>query len=129
MLGCLGDFVILSAILYFELSLIYKPKFWNYYDVSITRKELTICPIKFCKCRAVSRWFHDLECNYRLWIVTQIWYELKFWNYYDASMTRRNWRISEPRFWNYKMPRWPERNWRIFFVPLNFVNICDFKEN
>jgi len=68
----------------------------------MTRKELTdiICPIKNCKCW-MSRWFYDLECNSRLWIVTHIWYmSLSF----EIIM----------------MPLWPERNWRILFVPLNY---------
>ena len=84
--------------------MIYEPKFGIYYDASMTRKYLTICPIKFCKCRAASRWFHDLECNYRLWIVTHIWYK-------------------SLNFETIMMSRWPERNWRILFVPLNFVNV------
>jgi len=106
--------------------MIYEPKFLNYHGASMTRKELTICPIKFCKCRAASRWFHDLECNYRLWIVTQIWY---------MSLTFET--IMMPRwpegidgykslgFETIKMPRWPERNWRILFVLLNFVNFIN----
>ena len=64
MLGCLSDFIIFSAILDNELSLIYdireEPQFWYYYDALMYRKELTeiICPIKFCKCRdaSVSLW-------------------------------------------------------------------------
>jgi hypothetical protein len=32
--------------------MIYEPEFWNYYDASMTRKELVdiIYPVKFCKC-------------------------------------------------------------------------------
>ena len=72
------------------------------YDASMTRKELMdiICPIKICKCW-MPRWFYDLECNSRLWIVTHIWYmSLSF----EIIM----------------MPLWPERNWQILFVPLNY---------
>ena len=28
----------------------------------------------------MPRWFYDLECNSRLWIVTHMIYEPKFWN-------------------------------------------------
>jgi len=84
---------------------IYEPEFWNYFDASMTRKELTdiICPIKFCKCW-IPWWFYDLECNSRPWIVTHIWY---------MSLN----------FEIIIMPLWPERNWRILFVPLIFVNV------
>ena len=81
--------------------IIYEPEFWNCYDASMTRKELMniICPIKFCKCW-IPRWFYDLECNSRPWIITHIWYmSLSF----EIIM----------------MPLWLQRNWRILFVPLN----------
>jgi len=108
---------------------IYDPKFWNYYDASMTQKELTICSIKFCKCRAASQWFDFLECNYRLWIVPQIWYmslcfETIMMNRWPEGIDG----YKSLTFETIKMPRWPERNWRILFVPLNFVK-CDFKEN
>jgi len=90
--GHLDDFMILRAILDYELSPIYD--IWALfvplnYDALMTRKELMdiICPIKICKCW-MPRWFYDLECNSRLWIVTHMIYELEFWNFYDASMTR-----------------------------------------
>jgi len=72
------------------------------YDASMTWKEFMdiICPIKVCKCW-MPRWFYDLECNSRLWIVTHIWYmSLSF----EIIM----------------MPLWLEINWRILFVPLNY---------
>jgi len=111
-LGCLGDIMILRAILDYELSL--------KYDIRASVLKLLWCldnpkgidgyylSIKFCKCWAVSvilkkphfvnvwmpRWFYDLECNSRLWIVTKIWYK---------SLS----------FETIMMSRWPERNWQI----------------
>ena len=130
MLGCLGDFMILSAILDYEFSLIYD--IWGYvlkplwmpwwpernwrilfvplnYDASMTRNELTdiICPIKIIKCWML-RWFYDLECNCRLWIVTHIWYmSLSF----EILM----------------MHLWPERNWRMtdIICPIKFCKCWD----
>jgi len=75
---CWDTSVILSSWVQFwtmncHSYMIYELEFWNYYDASMTRKELTgiICPIKIFKCW-MPRWFYDLECNSRLWIVTHI---------------------------------------------------------
>jgi hypothetical protein len=85
--------------------MIYESEFWNYYDASMTRNELTdiICPLNFVNV-GMPRWFYDLECNSRLWIVTQIWY-------------------MSPSFVIIVMPRWPEMNLRILFVLLNFAKV------
>jgi len=65
--------------------------------------RILFVPLNFVNV-GMLRWFYDLECNSRLWIVTQIWYmSLSF----EIIM----------------MPRWPEKNWRILSVPLNFVNV------
>jgi len=128
MLGCLGDFMILSAILDYELSLVYDIWAWVLkllgclyeperkwrilfvplnYDASMTQKKLPdiICPIKICKCW-MPRWFYDLECNSRLWIVTHIFYMRRVLNLL--------WCLYDPKGID---------GWRILFVPLNFVNV------
>jgi len=76
------------------------------YDASMTRKELTdiICPIKISKCW-MPRWFYDLECNSKLWIVTHdIW----------SWVLKLLWCLHDPKGID---------GWRILLVPLKFVNV------
>ena len=118
MLGCLGDFMILSAILDYELSLIYDiwayvlkllwMSWWperNWQILFVPLNSVNVWfywKLHFANV-GMPWWFYDLECSSRLWIVTQKWYK---WLSFETIM----------------MPRWPERNWHILFVPLNFVN-------
>ena len=139
MLGCLSDFMILSVILDTmnrHSDMIHEPAFWNYYDASMTRKELVdiICPIKFCKCWDASVILKETTFS-KCWDVSMIIYDLEC-NYYNASMTPKElidiicpiniasvWMPRWPiwylclGFEIIMMPRWPERNCWIFFVP------------
>jgi len=122
-LECNSRLWIVTHIWYMSLS------FETIMNASMTRNELTICSIKFSKCRAASQWFHYLECNYRLWIVTQIWYMSLCFE--TIMMPRWPEGIEGYRsldFETIKMPRWPERNWRVLFVPLNFVNMWFYRK-
>jgi len=141
-LGCLGDIMILSAIIDYELSLIY--------DIRASILKLLWClernwrilfvPLNFVNV-GMPRWFYDLESNSRLLIVTQIWYmSLSFetiimppWpemnlcilffplNFVNVGMSRWFFDLEcNSRLW---MPPWSERNWRILLVTLNFVNV------
>ena len=112
-MGCLGDIMILSAIIDYELSLIY--------DIRASILKLLWClernwrilfvPLNFVNV-GMPRWFYDLESNSRLLIVTQIWYmSLSF----ETFMMPR-WPESIDGYKSLdleciKMPRWPERNW------------------
>jgi len=99
--------MILSAILDYELSLRYaiwawvlKLLWYLYHPKAIDGWRILFVPLNFVNV-GIPRWFYDLECNSRLWIVTRIWYiSLSF----EIIM----------------MPLWPESNWRILFVPLNY---------
>ena len=61
------------------------------WDASVILKKTTFLNV------GMPWWFYDLECNSRLWIVTQIWY------------TNLNFKII-------MMSLWPERNRWILFV-------------
>ncbi len=91
-MGCLSDFMILSAILDYELSL--------RYDIRASVLKLLWClddpkgiDKLFVTLNFVNvwmpQWFYDLECYSRLWIVTQIWYMslvLKLlWSFHDPK--------------------------------------------
>jgi len=115
-LGCLGDFMILSAILDYELSVIYSiwawvlKLLWCLYDPKgIDGWRILFVPLNFVNV-GMPWWFYDLECNSRLWIVTRIWY---------MSLS----------FEIIIMPLWAERNWRIYFVPLNYDALMTQKES
>jgi len=123
MLGCHGDFMILSAILDYELSLVYDIWAWvlkllwclyepkgihGYYlshQIMMHRwpegnLRILFVPLNFVNV-GMPRWFYDLECNFRLWIVTHIWYMSLSFEIIMISL-------------------WPEMNWWILFVPLNY---------
>jgi len=106
-LECNSRLWIVTHIWYMSLSFeILMMPLWPERNWRIT--GISFVPLNFVNV-GMPRWFYDLECNSRLWIVTHIWY---------MSLS----------FEIFMMPLWPERNWRILFVPLNYDASMTWKE-
>jgi len=72
--------MILSAILDYELSLIYESKFLNCYDASMTRKELmdVICLVHVASVWMPRCFKCDIDMNFYSFIVSR-WLERNWW--------------------------------------------------
>jgi len=148
-----GNFVVRISILSFLLIqssaltsliyyMIYAAKFWNYYDASMTQKELMdiICPVNvasehYALIPKMWYWYEFLYINKCLDDRKELMDIICPVNVASVWMPRCLECDIDMNFYSFIMPRWPKRNfWMCFkedethslldyFCSLNFVNV------